>query len=404
MLTHQIKTLLLCLLLTPLMCLGLDLYTPSLPAIASYFKVTNVSANLTIVFYIAGFGLSQPIAGIIGDSLERKSFILNALIIYCLSSFLSSFSHTITWLYFFRIVNSLCAACTAASIKIMIAENFHGKMLEKATNYYGLFWSITPIFAPVIGGYLQHYFGWQSNFYCMGIYGFICLFLCLFLMKKHIPKKSLNESLLKKTFFVWKTLLTDTVYIICVFILSVENSILFLYYTTAPFIIQTKLGFNAETYGKIVLFVGISYVIGNIINGKLLNYVSSKKIICGGLLISTIISLSFLIYLYFFPKENIYIITLPIFLLFICDGLVFTNILSQVIRRYTEHAGAAGGLLGGLLNLLSAVIVYITSYFWNMHNVLTLSIAYFSLLFASLLCFVFFMYKNNYFISGNINI
>ena len=391
MLNHQVKILLLCLLLTPLMCLGLDLYTPSLPAIANYFKVTSFSANLTIIFYIAGFGLSQPIAGVVGDSFERKSFILTALVTYCLSSFLSSFSHTITWLYFFRIINSICAACTAASIKIMIAENFRGKMLEKANNYYGLFWSITPVFAPVIGGYLQHYFGWQSNFYCMGIYGLTCLMLCFLLMQKHAPKKSIQESLLKKALSIWKTLLTDSVYVMSVLILSVENAILFLYYTTAPFIIQTELHYNAAEYGRIVLFVGISYIIGNIINGRLLNHFSSKKIICGGLLTSVIISLTYLISMHFFHNDNIYIITIPVFLLFICDGLVFTNLLSHIISRYTENAGAAGGLLGGLLNLLSAIIVYACSHFWNMHSVFALSIAYFSLLLASLLCFLFFM-------------
>lgn len=395
MLTHQVKILLLCLLLTPLMCLGLDLYTPSLPAIATYFNVSSFSANLSIILYIAGFGISQPITGVIADHLERKSFILNALLIYCVSSFLSSFSPSIHWLCFFRIINSICAACTAASIKIMIAENFKGKMLEKANNYYALFWAITPVIAPLIGGYLQHYFGWKSNFYYMGSYGLVCFLLCFFLMDKRSGKTTKNESLLKKTFSVWKILLTDQIYIISVLILSVENALLFLYYTAAPFIIQTKLHFNAAQYGKIVLFIGISYIIGNLLNGRLLNYLHSRTIVYSGLLISVIISLVFLALTYFLQVGNIYLITIPVFLLFICDGLVFSNILSRIISRYADCAGTAGGLFGGLLNLLATSIVYLCSHFWNMHHLLSLSTIYFSLLFISLVVFSLFMRDEN---------
>ncbi|HLB56691.1 MAG TPA: multidrug effflux MFS transporter [Coxiellaceae bacterium] len=388
---NQTKIIIACLFLTPLMCLGLDLYTPSLPAITNYFHVTALSAKLTIVFYLVGFAIAQPFVGIIADHIERKSMILIALIIYCASSILSAFSPTIHVLYYFRIINSICAACTSASIRIMIAENFSGKMLAKMNNYYVMGWSLTPILAPVLGGYLQHYFDWQASFYFMGLYAFIALVSCAYLLNKKLPSPK-TETVLKKTINTWKKLFCDRLYIANVIILSVENSLLFLYYATAPFIIQTILHFDAAQYGKIVLFIGVSYMTGSFLNGKLLNYFSTQKLIGAGLIASLVVAFAFVCSVLFFhwnAHPNIYAATIPIFIIFMLDGFVFANAISQIVERYTTVAGTASGLMSGLLNIAAAIVVFLCSALLNLHYLLVLSAVYFVLLFCSICVFRF---------------
>src|SRR3990167_7304490 len=101
---NQKNILPLCLLLAPLIGLGMDLYTPSLPAITNYFHVSHIAVKLTIILYLAAFGVSQPFAGIVSDHMKRRHFILTVLGLYVISSFLSAFSPSIQWLYFFRII------------------------------------------------------------------------------------------------------------------------------------------------------------------------------------------------------------------------------------------------------------------------------------------------------------
>src|SRR3990167_493553 len=283
MIINKKNILFVCLLLTPLIALGLDLYSPSLPAIMNYFHVSHYDAKLTIIVYIAGFGISQPLVGIVSDHVERRHFVLIALGFYVVSSFLSALVSSIALLYFFRIINSICAASIAVVIKSIILDNFTGKMLAKANNYFTLSWSITPMIAPVIGGYLQHYFNWQANFYFMAIYASIGLALCLGIFKNR-PKQDKTKKVLSLPVVLqkWKILFSDRIYVASIFILAVENSILFLYYTAAPFIIQKTLHFNAAQYGEIMLFSGVSYFIGNIINDRLLNYFCVEKLIAIG--------------------------------------------------------------------------------------------------------------------------
>ncbi|MCX7124854.1 MAG: MFS transporter, partial [Gammaproteobacteria bacterium] len=377
--------------LTPLIGMGLDLYTPSLPAISTYFHISYFQANLTIIFYIAGFGIAQPLMGIISDRFPRKLFTLCALAVYCLSSFASARSQSIDMFYCYRAINSISASCIAVVIKSILMDYFVGKTLAKANNYFTLSWSLTPMIAPVIGGYLQHYYSWQSNFYFMGLYGLMGFILCLSLLKKQKEKNTQGKILPVYTAIQkWKILFSDRVFIASGLILAVENAILFTYYTVAPFIIQTTLHFNAEQYGKVMLFAGGSYVFGNVINGWLLNYYHVKKIISAGLILSIIIVFATIATLILFKNDQvtIYFATIPIFLLFACDGLIFSNIMSHALPRHSNFSGTAGGLLAGLLNILAALIVAFCTHFFDMHDLFTLNFVYFILLFLSLLVFI----------------
>lgn len=391
MIINQKNILPLCLLLTPLVGLGMDLYTPSLPAIMNAFHISQYAVKLTIILYLAGFGLSQPLVGIVSDHMERKDFILIALGGYIISSFLAVIVSSIHFFYLLRILNSICAASIAIVIKSIILDNFTDKMLAKANNYFTLSWSITPMIAPVIGGYLQHYFNWKANFYFMAIYGLIGFLVCFFIFKTH-SKRITTENILSFSFVLskWKILLKDHFFIAAFFILAIENAILFLYYTAAPFIIQVTLHFNAAQYGNVMLLAGVSYLVGNLINDRLLNYFNIEKLIAIGLSISLFIPIiPITIELLSHPHFlNIYVITLPIFIIFMCDGIIFANLATKSLASYTAFSGIAGGLLAGMLNILAACIVGACAHWLNLHNIVTLNLTYFVMLGVS--CIVFF--------------
>lgn len=52
-------------------------------------------------------------------------------------------------------------------------------------------WSLGPIIAPFIGGYLQKSFGWQSNFTVLAAYSLIILILELVFSGETIKNKTL---------------------------------------------------------------------------------------------------------------------------------------------------------------------------------------------------------------------
>ena len=141
-----------------------------------------------------------------------------------------------------------------------------------------------------------------------------------------------------------------------------------------------------------MLFAGASYVAGNLINDRLLNYFSVEKLIAIGLVISLVtpvIPMMIILLTHNHPM-NIYLVTLPIFIIFMCDGLIFANIATKSLSSYTQFSGIAGGMLAGMLNILASVIVGVCARLLDLHNIFILNVTYFSMLFIS--CIVFFFY------------
>ncbi len=153
---------LLAILIVPLSGLAVDIYAPSLPTISHYFNVNKASAQLSITSYMAGIGLMQLFAGAVSDSYGRKKPFLFATLIFLLATLIIPASQNIYQLISLRFIQGVTVALTIVPMRSVIPDLFEGKELHKWMNYMVMAWSLGPIIAPVIGGYLQQYFGCEK--------------------------------------------------------------------------------------------------------------------------------------------------------------------------------------------------------------------------------------------------
>ena len=73
-------------LLIPASGLGIDLYSPSLPAIAIYMHCSTSLAKFSLSAFMIGFGISQFTSGLLSDSLGRKTVVTGGLMIFLAAS------------------------------------------------------------------------------------------------------------------------------------------------------------------------------------------------------------------------------------------------------------------------------------------------------------------------------
>ena len=165
------------LLIIPLLGLGIDIYIPSLPSLVNYFFTTKILVQTTLNIYIFGLGVSQIIAGNIVDAYGRRIPMIISLIIYAFLCICIINIHSISYMIWFRFLQGICAGFAAVSARSIFTDLFSGQEYYKKASYMTIAYSIGPVIAPFIGGYLQHFIGWHANFYFLLFYSLICLIL-----------------------------------------------------------------------------------------------------------------------------------------------------------------------------------------------------------------------------------
>lgn len=338
--------------------IDIDLYAPSLPAIAIYFHTSVMSAKNTIAITMLGFALGCIICGVLFDLLGRRKIIIGSLIIFIFSSLLAPFCNAIYQLMLIRFVQGLMTSAMSVGCRTLVKDHFTGQRFVVAILYGSFAYGLGPVVGPFIGGYLQYHFGWQANFYAFAIFGlFISIPFILFVHERFqkIPGFTLGQAIA-----FYKTVLSHKAFLYGTVIFGLIQLELLIYPTLGPFIVQHQLHYSSITYGNSALIVGLGYLCGTMSNRFLLKYFSQTKLITTGFILLGIATFSFLL-LAIFVGLNLWTLVLPLTLIGYAVGFIYGNILSSCLKIFPNNVGVSSATLLFFLMFFATLGVFIIS-------------------------------------------
>lgn len=345
-------------IMLPLAGSGIDIYSPSLPSIQHYFSTSATLSKLTITLYLLGLGIGQTIFGTLSDIIGRKKTL-----IYGASGFIAS-SGTIILpihvktLLVCRLVQGLSAGSIAVNARSLVTDNFTKLEIKNISSYMSLAWSMGPIVAPLLGGLFEYYWSWKISFTFLIFYTLVILFMTAFIKDDDRTTASFKPRILRQHY---KTILSHKEFAQAMLLMAIGYSILMSYVTILPFFVQTVLMKSALAYGNTTTLIGLSYLLGSIINRLMLQYMRIDSIFNTSLLMMLVLSLSMLYLSFYFPK-NIVALYLPISLLTLCIAIIFPSCMSQCISLFPTMAGTASAISGAGFMLLGALSSSIISH------------------------------------------
>ena len=374
---------------------SIDLYVPSLPFIMHYFVTNHSAVQTSVTVYLIGYGAGQFILGAVSDSFGRRGILLVGCVIYFLACFAATLSPDIHLFLLSRLVQGLALAGPSIAAKALISDCFTGHELRKVANYMTIAWASGPIFAPFIGSYLQHYFGWQSCFYLLAIYS-LFIFICslFYLPETKLAREPFYFSHIK---YNYRMVLSNRFFIGCFLLLTLQYSLLPIFNVIGPFLIQKALHFSVLAFGRLAILLGIAFFIGNLLNRPLLNYFTNKQIIVGTIWFILMFSVAITIVAYFLPL-NIYVIMISTCILFIGSGIMAPNGFGIALSLFPKLGGSVNAILGGLFVLGSSLSSLIASSL-NPHSQMPLMYLYVTI--SAILVFVFYTFLYRYNIKKN---
>ncbi len=377
MLKLEKKTIVLILLmvLNPISGIGIDMNAPSLPFIVAGLHTHISLAQLTMSIYVLGFGLGQIAIGNLSDSFGRRHILLLGLLGFIISSVFAANSPSISFLLIMRFLQGIFVAAPGNLSKTIATDYYTKEEMTKVSSWILGAWGLGPIIAPAIGAYLQHHFNWQAIFYCLGAYGLFAFLLTAFFMpetNKH--KTAFNIHRIKEKH---REVFSSKIFIASAFSMAIGYSLIVVFNTVAPFLIQNLLHYSVIFYGHLALGLGFAFCLGSFSNLIFVKYFSERLILLSAIILMCLFAfLMFLVALFNFI--NLLVIIVPIFIIFYAMGYAYPYYMGKCISLFPKIAGAASSTSGCIVMIGTATVAAISSIF-KTHSQLPLAMIYLAL-------------------------
>src|SRR5665213_4563879 len=158
-------------LMTAMGPLSVDMYLPSMPAIARELGTDDAHVQLTLSTFLAGFAVGQFFHGPLSDRYGRKPVLLIAFGLYVIASAACAFTHSIELLILARFVQAVAACGPIVIARAIVRDLYDGPRGGREMARMGMIMGVVPAIAPILGGVLHDLAGWRSIFAVMVLYG-----------------------------------------------------------------------------------------------------------------------------------------------------------------------------------------------------------------------------------------
>ena len=340
---------------------SIDTYLPAFPSIAETYHATVGAVEVTLAVYFVGLSLGQLLYGPFTDAYGRKRPLYVGLTLYVLASAGCAFAPTIGVLTALRFLQAL-GGCSAMLIaRTVVRDYFPPREAARVFSFLMLVIGVSPLIAPLVGGYLVVHGSWRTTFWLVSTMGTLCLLSVIMFLKESHPPECRQPVSLSGTFRLYKLLLTDRHFLVYAIAGSLMSTGMFAYLEGSPFVFIQLFHIPADHFGYYFGSVTLCMVLGAQINGFLVKNLEPARIFPVVLMVAAVAG-SILLLNAATGFGGFFGILIPLGCFVCCNGLSGPNATALALGPHGRVAGNAaavlgciqfglGGLGGGLVSL-----------------------------------------------------
>lgn len=325
--------------------LSIDMFLPSLPAIAAELGATPARAQLAVTGFLGGFALAPLVLGPVSDQFGRRPVLIAGFAFYTLAGIACLLADSMTTLIAARVVQGVAAGTGPALARAIVRDVFTGSRAASAMAYMVTAVSLAPILAPIIGGGLQAWFGWPSVFVVLTGLGLVFLGAVAAGMPETVPWRDPTAASPRRLAANYAHLLRDRRYLAYMATVVLLFGGLITFVSGSSYVLIELRGLPSHQFGLSFGFVALGLTLGSFSAGRLTRRLGVDNLIRLGLCIGCLAGLTEA-GLAWGGVESIWAILLPQACFAVSTGMTMPSAAAGAIMPYPHMAGTASALHG----------------------------------------------------------
>jgi MFS transporter, DHA1 family, multidrug resistance protein len=324
--------------------LTVDMYLPSLPAIARDLNAPFSQVELTLATFFAGMAIGQAFYGPLSDRFGRRGPLLLGIVVYIAASIGCAMTPDIHSLIALRFLQAL-GGCAGTVIARAVARDItEGIDTAKLLSTLIMIMGVAPILAPSLGGYLLLYVSWRAIFWILTGFGVACLLAVIFILPETRPPEGRPKGGFVSVLRVYTRLITTRRFAGFMAMSGFSLSGMFAYITASSHLFIDTYQLTPQQFAILFGMNALGFIATAQLNRILLPRFGLAATLSVAILIHAAASLlTFIVALVGGPLWGL---LPPLFVSVASLGAVVPNASAAALSGEPVHAGSASALLG----------------------------------------------------------
>ena len=334
---------------------SIDTYLPAFPNIQAGLHATAIEVQQTLTVYMLAFAMMILWHGALSDSFGRRNIILGSLALFALASLGCAASHSVAYLWAFRIVQGISAGAGMVIGRAIIRDRYADADATRLLSLVTMIFSIAPAIAPILGGWIVKLLDWRSIFLFLFLYTMLLLWFCYRFLPETLPPAKRQPFYPRNLAQNYKQVFRSPLFHLKAGAVAFNFGGLFLYVAAAPVFLTEQLHLGPDQFGwQFIPAVGgifLGALTANRLAGKV--PVHLQILIGFGFLVGA--ALANVLYHAFFPPMVPWSVA-PLFFYTFGMSLVAPGVTLMVLDLFPAIRGIVASCQSFTLTMLGALI------------------------------------------------
>lgn len=343
---------------------ALNVLAPALPGLARSLETDYATIQLTLTLYLLTVAVVQLLVGPISDRIGRRPCILAGIGLFMAGSLMGAAATQIEALVAARMVQAMGGGTCFALARAVVRDIAPKDEAASLIGYIAMVMVLSPMVAPLVGGFIDAEFGWRSIFVATLALAAPVAVAAFWLLRETAPRT--GKGSIREVFNGFPILIGNRFFVGYTLALAFTTGSFFLLIGGAPYVVVEAMGRSPTVYGAYFVANGAGYMLGNFISGRYGQRLGSERLIALGVglsLVSVLLELPFVLFDWWTPAT----LFLPLSLNAVGNGLSIPGGMASALSVRPDLAGTAAGLAGATqlsVGALASLVVGYTVPLW----------------------------------------